>query len=150
MRRLPLLLLKRSICSNYPSRWLRQLIADQFNDAELEALRALIERYFDIEDYGWQVWGRRFYERLYLIRSKIDEALGSVSEGDLYKDDFTYIDLKILLNMVLSEGLGWAIGEAPTRWYFRSSNVPVTSENRPGLVIGIIMMKLQKRIERQR
>jgi len=81
---------------------------------------------------------------LYLVRSKIDEALGSIAEGDLYKDEFTYIDLQILLNMVLSEGLGWAIGEAHSKWYFRAGGVPVTSENRSWLVFGIIMQSCKK------
>ncbi|HEV8404845.1 MAG TPA: hypothetical protein VGQ13_02950 [Nitrososphaera sp.] len=125
-----------------------EITADQFTDLELGTLRGLMDRYFDIKEYGWHVWGRRFYERLYLIRAKIDDALTNIT-GFGSKDEFTYVDLKILLNMVQSEGLRWAKDEAPTNWNFRVSNVLVTSENTRGLMMAIIMVKLQKRIDRQ-
>jgi len=125
------------------------MISDLLTNTELLTLKELIDRYFEIKEYGWHVWGRRFYERLYIIKQKIDDALANVTELGPYKDDFTYIELKILLNMVRSEGMGWLINEAPNYWHLRVSQEPIIFENPRELVFGIIMVKLRKRIERQ-
>src|SRR5438093_12009291 len=90
------------------SRRLMDMIPGQFAETELIALRQLVDRYFEIKEYGFHVWGRRFYERLYVVRSKIDESLSTVRRSDLLTDEFGYIDLKIMLNIVRSDGMDWA------------------------------------------
>ena len=126
-----------------------EINSEPFTDLELGWLLMLMERYFEIKEYGLHVWGRRLYERLYIIKSKMGYALANPTGNDdgFYKDEFTYVDLKILLNIVCTEGLRWASEEAPTSTLkIGANNMLVISEDFKGLSMAIIMVKLKKRL----
>lgn len=116
-------------------------MGSQFTEQEMIALRKLVERYFDIKEYGWHAWGRRFYERLYLVDSKLEQVIASNTGLGWFglKDGLTYTELKILLNIVQSEGLRWAANEA--------GHSSESSEN-PTISLIIIITKLQERLKR--
>jgi hypothetical protein len=92
----------------------RTVIASQFTMAELSAMKFLLERYMDTKEYGLRLWGERFYQWLGLVAMKVDEGIATTAKGsnvDFRKDKFTYADLRMLLNIVQSEGLRWAKNE---------------------------------------
>lgn len=112
--------------------------------AELSALRSLVDRYDEIREYGRILWGNRFYERLYVIRAKIDGAIPTSVGSGWCKDDFSYIDMRILLNIVQYEGMNWAKYEAGVHLYnaYRLPRVGTPRE----LMISILI-KLQERLK---
>ncbi len=95
-----------------------------------------------------------------MIERKIDDSVVHAKSNGWCDDDFTYIELRILLNIVQTEGIKWERDDAP--WYYyhvESSHYHPASSSLGTLIepavkrtvkgiMNIILFKLQERLKR--